>query len=78
MAARPLVGMMEVAKLLGVSYQHVRRMRSLESPLARLPDSDVPGRPLWYVETIHKWMVETGRIDCETGKVRQIGNHNAS
>jgi predicted DNA-binding transcriptional regulator AlpA len=54
-----VLGLAEIADLLGVSRQTVDQWRTR----GRLPEPDgtVGGRPAWRTETITAWAAQTGR-----------------
>lgn len=59
---RPL-GLSEIAIRAGVSYQTIRTYRLQGWPLGNpLPDADfdVSGNPMWWPETVDKWMAKRG------------------
>lgn len=67
-SACDLLGLADIAPLIGLSYSRVRHLHS--DGTMPMPDHIVGGTPIWERCTIEGWAVETGRMPATTKEER--------
>lgn len=71
-----IIDLREIAKIIGVDYQHVKILKSRShnncSPNALPPQLNLPGRtPLYLRSEILEWARQTGRVDKDGNPIRR-------